>query len=160
MENKSQCMIMALVKITCLSFSPLVWCLLQQHCSCWILSQCSEKTLWWLIYTVSSLRHSQVTGTVSFPSWIPDICNANPRVPLWLPFFSLQHCFFGKLLVGSSQFWQAVMVSKGVLWSTMFVLQEPCSFLQRIREFYSFWVWHYSLGHLSLFAVMLNTFSV
>lgn len=59
----------------------------------------------WLIYTVFSLQHSQqVIRTVSIPSWIPDMGSASPREPLWLPFFSLQRCFFGKLLVGSSQF--------------------------------------------------------
>lgn len=52
------------------------------------------------------------------------------------------------------------MVAKGILPSTWFVLQKPCSFLQWIREFYSFWVWYYRLGYLSQFAVMLITFSV
>lgn len=152
MENKSQCMIMALVKITCLSFlfssllvSPLT--------TLWLLNPLCVQSKFYLQLTALNSRSFVL---YHFLVRFQTSAMPTPGYPCGCPFAPFSIVFFVKLLVGSGQFDRLSWLPRAFY--HLFVLQKPCSFLKWIREFYSFWIWYYRLGYLSRFAVMLITF--
>lgn len=145
MENKTQCMIMPLTKKTCLSslFSPH---LVSASTALWLLNPLAVfrvnfvmTNLQCLHLTVLTVVLSSVFVLYQFLVEFQTSARPTPGCPCGYPFFHFSIAFW-KAAYWKQPVWQAVMVAKGFLPSTLFVLQKPCSFLQWIREF---WVWHW-----------------